>query len=60
MPKSLHSAIARMPDHLMLKVMDMMKVRMRYIRDIKNHTYFFTDPDYETDLGLKFIVKLGK
>ena len=47
-----------MPDHKMLKVMDMMKVRMRYIRDIKNHAYFFTDPNYETDLGRKFIVKL--
>ena len=40
--------------------MDMMKIRMRYIKDIKNHAYFFTDPDYETDLGRRFIVKLAK
>ena len=49
-----------MPDHKMLKVMDMMKVRMRYVQDMKNHIYFFSDPDYQTDLGRKFIVKLNK
>lgn len=49
-----------MPDHKMLKVMDMMKIRMRYVQDMKNHIYFFGDPDYQTDLGRKFIVKLNK
>ena len=49
-----------MPDYLMLKIMDMMKVRMRYMRDIKNHSYFFTDPDYNTELGRKFIIKLNQ
>ena len=58
MPSELQRAIRQMPDHKMLQVMDMMKVRMRYIRDIKNHAYFFTDPNYETDLGRKFIIKL--
>lgn len=58
MPSNLHSAIGRMPDHLMLKIMDMMKIRMRYVRDIRNHGYFFDLPDYETDLGRKFIVRL--
>ena len=58
MPDSLSSEILRVPDHIMLKIMDMMKVRMRYIGDIKNHTYFFTSPNYETDLGKKFITKL--
>lgn len=42
----------------MLKVMDMMKVRMRYVKDIRNHGYFFAEPDYDTELGRKFIVKL--
>ena len=46
MPESLSSAMNRMPDHLMLKIMDMMKIRMRFMADIKNHAYFFTDPDY--------------
>ncbi len=58
MPERLHQAIDKMPDHLMLKVLDMMKVRMRYIKDIKNHAYLFTEPDYETNLGRKFITKL--
>jgi hypothetical protein len=43
-----------MQDRLMLKVMDMMKVRLRYLHDIKNHTYLFTEPDYDTELGQKF------
>ena len=47
-----------MPDHLMLKVMNMMKIRMRYLQDIKNHAYLFAAPDYETDLGRNFIGKL--
>ena len=47
-----------MPDRLMLKIMDMMKIRMRYVRDIRNHGYYFALPDYETDLGRKFITKL--
>ena len=58
MPDSLSRTISTVPDHLMLKIMDMMKIRMRYIGDIKNHTYFFTLPDYQTDLGKKFITKL--
>mmetsp|Transcript_25354 Transcript_25354/g.33905 ORF Transcript_25354/g.33905 Transcript_25354/m.33905 type:complete len:83 (-) Transcript_25354:317-565(-) len=58
MPMKLHSAIRLMPDYLLLKVMDMMKIRMRYVGDIKNHGYFFDAPDYQTDLGRKFIVKL--
>jgi len=58
MPEALQGAIRRMPDHLMLKVMDMMKIRMRYVQDIKNHGYFFTAPSYETTLGREFITKL--
>ena len=58
MPESLHSSIKRLSDSRTIKVMDMMKVRMRFIRDIRNHAYFFTSPDYETELGQKFIRKL--
>jgi hypothetical protein len=35
-----------MPDDKMTKVMDMMKIRLRYMMDIRNHGYLFTDPDY--------------
>ena len=58
MSNSLHKQINQMADRLMLKVMDMMKVRLRYLHDIKNHTYLFTEPDYETDLGQKFQKKI--
>lgn len=54
MPAELHSSIAEMSDLKMVKVMDMMKVRLRYLHDIKNHGYLFTSPDYSTELGLKF------
>jgi len=58
MPSPLHKNINQMSDRLMLKVMDMMKVRLRYLHDIKNHTYLFTEADYETDLGQKFQKKI--
>ena len=60
LPMNLHPPIKRMSNLKMLQIMDMMKVRMRYIKDIKNHTYFFTPPDYNTELGRKFIRKLKK
>ena len=58
MPLRLHPSIKRMADSKMIKVMDMMKVRMRFIKDIKNHGYFFELPNYDTDLGKGFITKL--
>ena len=44
----------------MLKVMDMMKVRLRFPRDIRNHGYLFDPPAYNTELGLKFQQKIKK
>ena len=58
MPMRLHPSIKKMSDSKMLKVMDMMKIRMRFIKDIKNHAYLFELPDYETELGKGFITKL--
>ena len=58
MPRNLHTLIKKMPALKLIKVMDMMKIRMRYIKDIRNHAYFFTAPSYETELGIKFIAKL--
>ena len=58
MPKELHKSIKSMPASKMIKVMDMMKIRMRYIKDIRNHAYFFTAPSYDTELGQKFLTKL--
>ena len=58
MPKELLSKIRKTPDDKMLKIMDLMAVRMRYMKDIRNHTYFFETPDYQTDLGRNFLAKL--
>ena len=58
MPKRIHRAINLLTDAKMLIVMDTMKIRMRYVADIQNHTYFFEMPDYETELGRKFVTKL--
>jgi hypothetical protein len=40
-----------MSDAKMLKVLDMMSIRLRYLCDIKNHAYLFEQPDYNTELG---------
>jgi hypothetical protein len=58
MPMRLHPSIKKMSEAKMLKVMDMMKIRMRFIKDIKNHAYLFELPDYQTNLGQGFITKL--
>lgn len=60
MPEHLHSKIKKTPSGKMLQIMDMMKIRMRYIKDIRNHGYFFKLPEYDTKLGVKFLTKLGK
>ena len=42
----------------MMKILDMMAIRLRYLKDFKNHFYFFTMPDYQTELGKNFLTKL--
>jgi hypothetical protein len=40
--------------------MEMMKIRLRFLSDVKNHGYLFTDPDYTTELGQKFLGNLKR
>lgn len=54
MPSSLGKQIGLMSDGKMRQVMDMMKVRLRYMSDIRNHSYLWKEPDYNTELGTKF------
>jgi hypothetical protein len=35
--------------------MDMMKVRIHFYNDMKQHMYFFTDPDYKDPIASKFL-----
>lgn len=58
MPREVLKIIRKTSDEKMFKIMQMMTIRMRYMSDIKNHTYFFTLPDYQTDLGKNFLLKL--
>lgn len=58
MPENFHGAVTGMNEDKMVKVMEMMKIRMRFVHDIKNHTYLFGEPDYSTDLGQKFLNKI--
>lgn len=58
MPDELLPKIRRVSDAKMLKIMDMMAIRLRHLKDVRNHFYFFTMPDYQTDLGRTFLTKL--
>lgn len=42
----------------MKKIMDLMKIRIHFYKDMCNHTYFFTEPSYEGSLPEKLIKKL--
>ena len=58
MPKRLHSLIKEMSKEKMTRVMDMMKVRIRFHSEIQNHKYLFEDPDFKTDLAKTFLAKI--
>jgi len=58
MPDRLKSKILKMDDRKMAKVMDTMKIRIRFHSDIENHKYLFEDPDYTTELAVKFYKKI--
>lgn len=60
MPDDLQRSINAMSDLKMVKVMDIMTVRLRYCHDIRNHAYLWKDPEYDTELGKKFQAKLKK
>ena len=42
----------------MRKIMDLMKVRIHFFKDMVNHTYFFTSPIYDSEVAEKFLNKL--
>lgn len=56
--KSLHRRIRKCSDANMLKIMDMMKQRIRFYDELKNHTYFFAEPLYSDERALKFQKRL--
>ena len=50
--------IADMEDHKMKKIMDLMKIRIHFFKDMAKHTYFFADPIYDSQAAEKFLSKL--
>ena len=58
MPSNLEKLIRKMPDSKIVKIMDMMKIRIHFYSDLENHTYFFEDPDLMSERSVKFASKL--
>ena len=42
----------------MTKIMNLMKIRIHFFKDMANHTYFFQDPAYQDAMTEKFLTKL--
>jgi glutamyl-tRNA synthetase len=57
---SLHKRIRQTSDKNMLRIMDMMKQRIHFYSDLKNHTYFFVEPLYNTERSAKFQKRLSQ
>ena len=53
LPLEYHSAIKKYNEIKMKKIMDLMKVRIHFYKDMCNHTYFFADPTYDNQISEK-------
>ena len=49
----------RYTDAQMLRIMDLVKPRLRFLKDLHKHAYFFARPEYESDQK-RFFKKLQK
>jgi hypothetical protein len=38
--------------------MNLMKIRIHFFKDMRNHTYFFIPPVYDSAVAEKFLIKL--
>lgn len=57
-PTSFHSQIRAMKESKLTRVMDVMKIRIHFYKDMLQHSYFFKDPDYEDEIAQRFYRKL--
>jgi hypothetical protein len=44
-PQHLHKSVREMTDVQLLKAMDLVKLRMKFLSDIDKHLYLFEDPE---------------
>lgn len=58
LPHEYHTAIKKYSEVKMRKIMDLMKIRIHFYKDMCNHTYFFEEPSYDSTLSEKFRKKL--
>jgi hypothetical protein len=58
LPEELKETIKTFDSFKMRKIMDLMKIRIHFFKDMKNHTYFFRTPIYDSSVAEKFLVKL--
>ena len=47
-----------MESQKMKKIMDLMKIRIHFFKDMAKHAYFFIDPVYDNQVAEKFLSKL--
>jgi shikimate kinase len=58
LPQELHERIKSLDQGKMLKIKDLMRVRIHFYKDMANHAYFFTDPQYKSDIAEKLLQKI--
>ena len=58
LPNELHEVIKSFDTAKLRKTMDLMKIRIHFFKDMKNHTYFFRSPVYDSAVAERFLVKL--
>lgn len=51
LPVDQHPAIKKMNEGKMKKIMELMKIRIHFFKDMNNHTYFFSEPEYNDSLA---------
>lgn len=60
LPESLHQTLKDYNSERLEKIMVLMSVRIHFFHDMAKHQYFFTDPQYESAIALKFLAKLKR
>lgn len=58
LPADIHNSIKKTNEGKMRKIMDMMKVRIHFYKDMNQHKYFFEEPDYADKESQKFLQRL--
>lgn len=60
LPYETHPVIKGFDSQKMGKIAELMRIRIHFFKDMVNHTYFFIDPTYSTEISQKFLSKLNQ